>query len=246
MVDRLDRALYPKHSRNWDDLIFRQRILRHLNRGSTVLDLGAGAGIVEQMNFRGLAAQVCGVDLNPRVVDNPMLDEGRVANVGGIPYENDKFDVVYADNVVEHLSDPLEVFREVRRVLKPGGAFLVKTPNKTHYIPTIARLTPHRFHQFVNRLRGRAELDTFPTLYRANTASDVRKLSTQADFEIDRLDRIEGRPEYLRIAWPAYLVGAAYERLVNVTEAFAMFRVLLIVEMRKPSGGHRKPERWRY
>ena len=31
------------------------------------------------MNFRGLAARVCGVDLDPRVVDNPMLDEGKIA-----------------------------------------------------------------------------------------------------------------------------------------------------------------------
>ncbi|MEI2780661.1 MAG: hypothetical protein V9H25_05130 [Candidatus Competibacter sp.] len=44
------------------------------------------------------------------------------------------------------------VFREVARVLKRGGVFLFKTPNKTHYMPTIARLTPHRFHQFVNRI----------------------------------------------------------------------------------------------
>ena len=125
----------------------------------------ARAGIVQQTNFRGLAARVCGVDLDPRVVDNPMLDEGKIADAGGIPYPDAAFDVVFADNVLEHLPDPLAVFREIARVLKPGGVFLFKTPNKTHYMPTIARLTPHRFHQFVNRLRGRAEIDTFPTRY---------------------------------------------------------------------------------
>jgi hypothetical protein len=31
---------------------------------------GAGAGIVQQMNFRGLAARVCGVDVDPRTVNN--------------------------------------------------------------------------------------------------------------------------------------------------------------------------------
>ncbi len=234
LVAWLDRTCYPSFQRNWDDQLFRERILAHLRLDSAVLDLGAGAGIVEQMNFRGLAASVCGVDLDPRVVDNPMLDEGRVANAGGIPYEAARFDVVFSDNVLEHLDKPLVVFREVARVLKPGGAFLFKTPNKWHYMPTIARLTPHCFHQYVNRLRGRAEVDTFPTRYRANCLDDVTRLARAAGLVVDRIDRVEGRPEYLRMTWPTYLVGLAYERLVNSTELFAPLRILLVGTLRKP------------
>lgn len=167
------------------------------------------------MNFKGLAASVCGVDLDPRVVENPMLDEGRVANADRIPYEDSRFDVVFSDNVLEHLDNPLQVFREVERVLKPGGVFLFKTPNKWHYMPTIARLTPHGFHQYVNRLRGRAEVDTFPTRYRANCLGDVQRLAADSGLVVDRVERIEGRPEYLRMTWPTYLVGMVYERFVN-------------------------------
>jgi SAM-dependent methyltransferase len=234
VVNWIDRHCYPDFQRNWDDQLFRERILLHLRPDAAVLDLGAGAGIVEQMNFRGLAASVCGVDLDPRVVDNPMLDEGRVANAGGIPYEAERFDVVFSDNVLEHLDDPLDVFREVARVLKPGGVFLFKTPNKWHYMPTIARLTPHGFHQYVNRLRGRAEVDTFPTRYRANCVGDVTRLARDAGLVVDRIDRIEGRPEYLRMTWPTYLVGLAYERLVNSAEIFAPLRILLVGSLRKP------------
>ena len=235
MSEAIDRRLYAGYGRNWDDDLFRERILRHVGPDKMVLDLGAGAGIVGAMNFKGLARRVCGVDLDPRVESNPMLDEGRVADAGGIPYPDQAFDVVFADNVVEHLADPVGVFREVHRVLKPGGVFLFKTPNKTHYMPTIAGITPHRFHQFINRMRGRAEADTFPTLYRANTAADVRRLGGEAGFEVLSVERIEGRPEYLRMTWPTYLVGAAYERLVNSTERLAMFRILLIAELRKPA-----------
>lgn len=235
LVARLDRVLYPEFERNWDDQLFRERILAHLRPSSTVLDLGAGAGIVEQMNFKGHAARVCGVDLDQRVTSNPMLDEGRVSDAGGIPYSDASFDVVFSDNVVEHLSDPLAVFREVHRVLKPGGVFLFKTPNKHHYMPLIARLTPHRFHQFVNRLRGRAEVDTFPTLYRANSAGAARLVGEAAGLIVERLERVEGRPEYLRIAWPAYLVGALYERVVNATDLLAPLRILLIAQLCKPA-----------
>ncbi|MFZ1829326.1 MAG: hypothetical protein WAW42_11260 [Candidatus Competibacteraceae bacterium] len=102
-------------------------------------------------------------------------------------------------------------------------------------MPTIARLTPHRFHQFVNRLRGRAEADTdtFPTRYRANTYSDVQRLAAASGFTVEKLDRIEGRPEYLRMTWPTYLLGAAYERLVNTWDRLALFRILLVGELRK-------------
>lgn len=234
IVAWIDRTCFPSFRRNWDDELFRDRILEHLRADTAVLDLGAGAGIVQQMNFRGLAASVCGVDLDPRVVNNPMLDEGRIANADGIPYESDRFDVVFSDNVLEHLDKPLEVFREVVRVLKPGGVFLFKTPNKWHYMPTIARLTPHRFHQYVNRWRGRAEVDVFPTRYRANTLGAVSHLAADAGLLVDRVERIEGRPEYLRMTWPTYLVGLAYERLVNSAEIFAPLRILLVGSLRKP------------
>ncbi|TLZ21848.1 MAG: class I SAM-dependent methyltransferase [Gammaproteobacteria bacterium] len=233
MVDRLDRALYPGQSSNWDDYIFRDRILSNLSPEAIILDIGAGAGIVQQMNFKGMVAKVCGIDLDPRVECNPMLDEGKVSDAGHIPYPDAAFDVAFADNVMEHLTDPTAVLGEVCRVLRPGGVFLFKTPNRTHYMPLIARMTPHRFHRFVNRLRGRAEEDTFPTLYRANTAADVRKLAASAGLAVDRLERIEGRPEYLRITWPTYLLGAAYERVVNTFDFLAIFRILLIAQLRK-------------
>lgn len=235
IVSYLDRTLYPRHGKNWDDSLFRDRILERMRPDSVVLDLGAGAGVVTAMDFRGHAARICGVDLDPRVVDNPMLDEGRIADAGTIPYDDAMFDLVFADNVVEHLDDPVAVFNEVRRVLKPGGCFLFKTPNKTHYMPTIARMTPHKFHQYVNRKRGRDEQDTFPTRYRANTAGDVRRVAGAAGLELLRVDRIEGRPEYLRVTWPTYIVGYVYERLVNASEALAPFRILLVAELRKPS-----------
>ena len=126
----MDRVLYPRHTTNWDDQLFREIIATHIRPDSTVLDLGAGAGIVPQMNFRGLASRVCGVDPDPRVAENQYLDEAKVGLGDAIPYPDDTFDVVFADNVLEHLEHPDQVFREVARVLKPGGIFLTKTPNR--------------------------------------------------------------------------------------------------------------------
>jgi SAM-dependent methyltransferase len=230
---RLDRSLYPSFERNWDDSLFRDVILSHIGPDKQVIDLGAGAGIVSQMNFRGLARRICGVDLDPRVAQNPYLDEGQVGDVAQLPYADGSFDVAFADNVLEHLEFPDRVFSEVHRVLKPSGVFLFKTPNKWHYMPTISRLTPHSFHQWVNRWRGRAAVDTFPTYYRANSRSDVSAIAGRTGFSVEKISLIEGRPEYLRHWWPTYLAGAAYERLVNATALLSDLRILLVGELRK-------------
>jgi hypothetical protein len=119
-------------------------------------------------------------------------------------------------------------------VLKPGGRFIAKTPNRNHYVPTIARATPVRFHRLYNRLRGRNAEDTFPTYYRANSRSQIKRLAHASGLHVEALELIEGRPEYLRLTPLTYVLGIAYERIVNFTPAFASWRVLLVVELRKP------------
>lgn len=118
-------------------------------------------------------------------------------------------------------------------MLKPGEIFLLKTPNNCHYMHTTARVTPHVFHQFVNRFRGRAEVDTFPIHYRANTKGDIEPLASATGFIVDSLECIEGRPEYLRMTWPTYLLGRVYERIINSPHALAPFRILLVGVLRK-------------
>lgn len=233
-VERLDSRFYPGFGDNWDDQLFRDRLLEAIEPSDHVMDVGAGAGIVPHMNFRGHAARICGIDPDERVTDNPFLDEGRVGMAEDIPYPPESFDLVFSDNVLEHLENPEQVFAEVARILKPGGRFLVKTPNKRHYVPLIARLTPLRFHRFFNRLRGRDVEDTFPTQYRANSPRDFEQLAEATGLEVADVGLIEGRPEYLRISAFTYLFGVAYERLVNRFAGLRGFRVLLIGEFQKP------------
>ena len=229
----LDQKLYPGVDGHWDDQLLRKRILCYVSKETDVLDIGAGAGIVEEMNFKDIARRVVGVDPDERVMQNPYLHEAFIGTGEKLPFEDDTFDVAFADNVMEHLVDPIAVFSEINRVLKPGGVFLGKTPNATHYMPLIARITPHWFHRVINKARGRAEVDTFPTMYRANTLLTVHKLAANTGFEPISIERFESRPEYLRMTPPTYMIGWAYEKLVNSSKIFSPFRILLIVALRK-------------
>ena len=231
----LDRFFYPAFSDNWDDSLFRKEVLRHLDSSTVLLDLGAGAGILSHMDFKEHVDLACGVDLDHRVLKNPFLHEGRVGNAEQIPWPENTFDVVIANNVLEHLSEPAMVFSEVYRVLKAGGTFLAKTPNVRHYVALLARCTPHRFHVWFNRKRGRrTNHDIFPTVYRANTPQLLRQYSTSVGL-VCNISHIEGRPEYLRFSVSSYLAGVCYERLVNSTRSLSSFRCVIIAVMRKPT-----------
>ena len=189
-----------------------------------------------QMNFKGKVEFVAGVDPGEEVFENPYLDEAKQIDVATnhVPYEDDTFDLIFSNSVMEHVQSPELVFRELARVLKPGGSLLFKTPNKWHYMPMIARMTPTWFHEYYNKRRGRAEEDTFPTVYQCNSKSQVRKHAASAGLEVSKLRIVEGRPEYLRLAAIPYFCGYLYERTVNLTGLLSSLRCVLIAELKKP------------
>ena len=102
-------------------------------------------------------------------------------------------------------------------------------------MPTVARLTPHRFHQFYNRLRGRQGEDTFPTRYRANTRAALEHWADVTGMRVEGINVIEGRPEYLRMSAVTYAMGWAYERTVNYVPGLDRFGVLLVAHLVKPA-----------
>jgi len=233
LIASLDRRWYPNTKGHWDDKLFRAKILDEMTTENTVLDIGAGAGIVKEMNFRGMCAKIYGVDLDQRILENPYLDDAKVADVGELPYADDMFDLVVADNVMEHLNEPEKVLIEINRVLKPGGQLMFKTPNKWHYMPLIARSTPHWFHEWFNKKRGRIAEDTFPTVYKLNSGRDAKRIAGVTGFSVQEIVLREDRPEYMRLSAITYFLGMIYERLVTNIPLLSGFRISLIVRLMK-------------
>ncbi len=230
---KLDRLWYPDHQDEWDGRAFRERILAVLTPQARVLDIGAGRGATPHMHFKGMAAEVAGVDVDDAVLGNPQLDRAVHSPDGALTaFESDYFDLVISKDVLEHLVDPATYFREVARVLKPGGLFLGKTPNGTHYVTLIARLTPLSFHKAFNRMRGREVEDTFPTVYKANSRRALAHWAKLAGLTLTQVEFQEGRPEYLRFNPLTYFCGLLYERTVNLLRLDAL-KAVIYVTMRK-------------
>lgn len=215
-IDWLDRRFYPGVPENWDNDHFRSLVLEHLDDDATLLDIGAGRGALPHMDFRGCAAQIIGIDPDPAVLGNPYLDQAFVTPGESMPMiDDDSIDVVVSNNVLEHLPDAAGFFREVARVLRPGGRLITKTPNRNHYMATIARCTPTSFHERVTAWRGRPIEDTFPTTYPANRIADQARLAAAASMRLIHHELVESRPEYLRFTAPLYMPGILWERTVN-------------------------------
>lgn len=232
--ETIDRRFYSSYADNWSALGYRDFVSGYLRPSVSLLDFGAGRGAVPEHRFRGLVARTSGVDIDNAVLENTYLDDAKVMSpTAPIPYDDNSFDVVISANVLEHVQDPDSVFDEIHRVLKPGGFFVFQTPNRSHYVPALARMTPHFVHLWVNGRRGVDDRDTFPTVYRANTPAMIRRLAQRHNFQIDRLDTVEGRPEYLRHFGVLYALGIAYERTVNATSLLSPFRVVMLGALKK-------------
>ncbi|MGZ8630593.1 MAG: class I SAM-dependent methyltransferase [Actinomycetota bacterium] len=233
-IRRLEVKYYPayvdEHAR------FDTMVSRYSRSGAAVLDAGAGRGLRYDYTCRRRAGRFAGADLDPGVLDNPLLTDAAIADLSALPYPDAAFDVVISKYVFEHLIEPIAVMRELRRVLKPGGHLLIQTPNRWHYVALAARLTPTRFHVWFNLRRDREAGDTFPTRYRANDRRTLARLARTANFRIVGFEAVETKPDYLFFHPVAYRAGVAYERLVNRSEWLAGLRVQWLVAMRAIEG----------
>ena len=170
--------LYEKYyaGRKFHDSLYRELIQRYLEPGARVLDAGCGRYLKFCREFSPVA-HVVGIDLERTFeTDNTRIPYAVRGDLGALPFPSGYFDMVISRSVVEHLEDPPRVFREFVRVLRPGGKVIVLTPNRYDYVSLIATVTPYRLHRLlVSRICQVPEDDVYPTLYRANTRSAVRK-----------------------------------------------------------------------
>lgn len=186
-------ALFPEvaaggFARTDATIEFFLRIHSLVDPSMVVLDFGAGRGRAIQedplpwrrqlRSFRGKCAKFVGIDLDPAVLENPSLDEAYVMQPGeAYPLASSSIDIAICDCTLEHVDNPEFTASELHRVLKPGGWFCARTPNRWGYIGIGANLIPNRWHVPLLRVLqpGRKDIDVFPTIYKMNTRRRLKK-----------------------------------------------------------------------
>jgi phosphoethanolamine N-methyltransferase len=103
--------------------------------GCSVLDIGCGLGAIDQLLVTRFAAgSVLGIDIDPRLVTGMeqriaragLADRirGQVVDGGALPCSDASFDVVFSKDSLVQIPDKVALYREVIRVLRPGGRFI--------------------------------------------------------------------------------------------------------------------------
>jgi len=205
--------------------------------GQPILEVGAGPANPTTL-FLSQLGPVTGLDISDEVIDNPNLNQALVYQGGTLPVPDASFGMCVSNYVLEHLADPRTHFLEVFRVLKPGGAYCFRTPNRLHYVTLGSSLLPHFMHlRLANKLRGldKSAHDPWPTVYRANTRRKLLKLAKDTRFFAEELRMIEAEPTYGAAHWLLFYPMMVYERLVNSSHLFDSLRVNIFGTFRKPA-----------
>lgn len=215
---------------------FEEEVKKQLHsRGphSTILDIGCGREAPILRKFKAHASKLIGLEMVDYRNPDPELTllSGSIA---AIPLPDQSVDVVMARSVMEHVTDPKSGFREVSRVLKPGGSFVFLTPSLFDYASLIAMMVPNRFHgPIVEATEGRPQEDVFPTAYKSNTKRAVKSLAKQSGLELANLQYLSQYPNYFLFNGVLFALATAYEKTIPRIPYLECLKGWILVTVKK-------------
>jgi SAM-dependent methyltransferase len=208
LYSKLQQMLVPGlRNSQW---VYKESLQSHVSPAVCWLDLGCGHQLLpewmpfwerEQSTMLQQPRIVVGIDADYHgLCKHAGLKRKVVGDIQRLPFRDASFDLVTANVVVEHVSNPAALLEEVYRVLKPAGRFLFHTPNFWSYGTLLAAIIPNRLKiRLAGLLLARREEDIFPTFYRMNTLRALNTLAQRYGFVISQLKLTESSAQTIML-----------------------------------------------
>lgn len=185
-----------------------------------VLDVGCGIGTYVR-RFRQFSEDVHGVEVEADRVAEASAELPNIVQAVGedLPYPDGHFDLVFSNEVIEHVDDDRRTAEEMARVTRPGGAIVVFAPNRLYPFETHGAWFGKRYVfgnvPFVNWLPDRLRVRFAPHV-RAYTMGGIEAL----------FEGLPVRVVHHRVIYPGFdNISARHRRLGAVLR-----RVLYVAE----------------
>jgi 2-polyprenyl-3-methyl-5-hydroxy-6-metoxy-1,4-benzoquinol methylase len=191
----------------------KKKILEVLDREAArgrAADVGAGQGelLTILMQNKGLT-RLEGLDIMPRPLGLP-------EDIGWTDVDLNeeldiprRFDVVICSENIEHLENPRRTFRNLRRILVPGGLLVLTMPNQESLRSYVSLILDGHFAGF----RG----DSYPAHITALLRLDLLRIASESGFSKGRFDYVNtgGIPGAPRLTWQRLSLGLLRGRLFS-------------------------------
>lgn len=228
-------------SRGWTHAytVYEREVLSRVSQDTAVLDIGCGRTFPFAKALLGRSVRVFGVDPVAEEAAVPAGAIVRRAMGESLPFGDGRFDLVISRCVLEHVEKPVALFSEIGRVLRPGGRFMFLTPSRFDYVSVIASVVPNALHpKIVHWTEGRAEEDTFPTYYRANSKAMIERHAREAGLGVEEIRYLHHCPTSLMFSPTLYRLATLYDKAVCSRERLAFLRGWMLGVLGKPGPDH--------
>jgi len=126
-------VIYPEDSKNKYPQKFANHLYERFFSGkkgqeASILDIGCSAGKALKCFSKNQDFKLYGIDVRDENVDGIVFEKCDLEK-DRIPFEDNSFDFVYSKSVIEHVFNTENFIKETLRVLKPGGVFVIMTPD---------------------------------------------------------------------------------------------------------------------
>ncbi len=176
--------------------------LSQLDLSGSLLDYGAGMGdLLKDISARFGINDLTGVDILPRPESLDQKINWHQQDLNDEFDLNQKYEIIISTEVIEHLENPRATFRNIFRLLAPGGHAIITTPNQNSIRAISALAIGGHFAAFLG--------SSYPAHITALTKLDLQRIAEETGFEVKHYfyTNAGGIPKMPTVKWQQISFG---------------------------------------